>query len=41
MLISHRGNGHTIYAQGDSCVDDAVNQYLITLTPPTNGLVCG
>jgi pimeloyl-ACP methyl ester carboxylesterase len=41
VLVTHRGNGHTIYAQGDACVDDAVNQYLITLTPPTNGLVCG
>jgi len=41
VLITHRGNGHTIYAQGDACVDDAVNTYLITLKPPPNGLVCG
>lgn len=41
VLITHRGNGHTIYAQGDSCVDGAVNAYLINLTSPKKGLTCG
>jgi pimeloyl-ACP methyl ester carboxylesterase len=40
-LITHRGEGHTIYAQGDSCVDAAVNAYLINLTTPADGLTCG
>ncbi len=29
-LLTHRGEGHTIYGQGDSCVDDTVNRYLVT-----------
>jgi pimeloyl-ACP methyl ester carboxylesterase len=41
ILITHRGNGHTIYAQGDSCVDGAVNAYLLNLTAPKKGLSCG
>ena len=41
VLITHRGNGHTIYAQGDSCVDGAVNAYLIKLTSPQKDLSCG
>lgn len=40
-LIIHRGEGHTIYAQGDSCVDSAVNAYLVNLTVPPAGLTCG
>lgn len=40
-LIIHRGEGHTIYAQGDSCVDAAVNAYLINLTVPDAGKTCG
>jgi pimeloyl-ACP methyl ester carboxylesterase len=40
-LITHRGEGHTIYAQGDSCVDAAVNAYLINLTVPEAGKTCG
>ena len=40
-LIIHRGEGHTIYAQGDSCIDNAVNAYLVNLTQPAKGLTCG
>lgn len=40
-LIIHRGEGHTIYAQGDSCVDQAVNDYLINLQAPAQGKTCG
>jgi pimeloyl-ACP methyl ester carboxylesterase len=32
MLLTHEGSAHTIYAQGDSCVDDKVDQYLVDLT---------
>ena len=41
VLVTHRGEGHTIYAQGDSCIDSAVNAYLIQLTVPEAGLSCG
>ncbi|MEP7214988.1 MAG: alpha/beta hydrolase, partial [Anaerolineaceae bacterium] len=40
-LVTHRGEGHTIYAQGDSCIDAAVNAYLLELTVPKAGLSCG
>jgi len=40
-LIIHRGQGHTVYASGDACVDNAVNAYLINLTVPPVGLTCG
>lgn len=41
VLVTHRGEGHTIYAQGDSCIDKAVNAYLLDLTPPAVGASCG
>jgi pimeloyl-ACP methyl ester carboxylesterase len=41
VLLTHRGNGHTIYAQGDSCVDGAVNAYLLNLTVPPKDKTCG
>ena len=40
-LITHRGYGHTVYDTGDSCIDNAVNDYLINLTVPKQGLTCG
>ncbi len=40
-LITHRGDGHTIYLQGDSCVDQAVNAYILNLTVPEAGKSCG
>ncbi len=40
-LLIHRGEGHTIYAQGDSCVDQAVNAYLLNLQVPDSGKTCG
>ena len=41
VLLTHRGEGHTVYAQGDSCVDKAVNTYLLDLVAPTAGTSCG
>ncbi len=41
VLVTHRGEGHTIYAQGDSCIDAAVNAYLLELKAPQAGLSCG
>ncbi|QXC59802.1 alpha/beta hydrolase [Aquihabitans sp. G128] len=40
VLITNVGEGHTIFAQGKACVDDAVTTYLVDLTPPKAGLKC-
>lgn len=39
-LITNEGEGHTIYAQGKSCVDDAVDAYFLDLELPDDGLTC-
>jgi len=41
VLVTHRGEGHTIYAQGNDCIDDVVNAYLLTLAVPAAGTTCG
>jgi pimeloyl-ACP methyl ester carboxylesterase len=40
VLISYEGEGHTIYAQGVFCVDDAVDDYLIRGIVPTTDPMC-
>lgn len=40
VLLGWNGDGHTAYMEGSSCVDDAVDGYLISLRVPRNGLVC-
>jgi pimeloyl-ACP methyl ester carboxylesterase len=40
-LLTLRGDGHTAYGTGSRCVDDAVDSYLLTGTPPPAGTVCG
>jgi pimeloyl-ACP methyl ester carboxylesterase len=36
-LLTHRGDGHTVYTNGLPCVDDAVNRYLTdAVLPPPN-----
>jgi pimeloyl-ACP methyl ester carboxylesterase len=40
VLISYEGEGHTIYAQGVSCVDDAVDDYLIRGNVPKTDPMC-
>ena len=40
VLISYEGEGHTIYGQGVSCVDDAVDDYLIRGKVPTADPMC-
>ena len=40
MLLTHNGSAHTIYGQGDSCVDNKVNAYLTKGTPITVGTTC-
>jgi TAP-like protein len=40
-LLTYEGWGHTIYSYGVSlCVDNAIDDYLINLTPPRRGLRC-
>jgi pimeloyl-ACP methyl ester carboxylesterase len=41
VLVTYRGNGHTIYAQGNACVDAVVNAYLLKLAIPARGTTCG
>jgi hypothetical protein len=40
VLITNVGEGHTAYAQGDACVDDLVNAYLLDLALPPEGARC-
>jgi pimeloyl-ACP methyl ester carboxylesterase len=40
VLISYEGEGHTIYAQGVTCVDDTVDAYFIDGTVPTEDPNC-
>jgi pimeloyl-ACP methyl ester carboxylesterase len=39
-LLIRDGEGHTSYGSGSSCIDDAVDEYLITLKAPPDGTVC-
>lgn len=41
VLVTHKGEGHTVYAQGDTCVDSTVDSYLINGTVPTSDPMCG
>ena len=40
VLLGWNGDGHTAYMEGSSCVDNAVDGYLISLTVPRNGTIC-
>ncbi len=40
VLVTRVGEGHTGYNKGNSCVDDAVETYLLEGTPPEDGLRC-
>ncbi len=40
VLISYEGEGHTIYAQGVACVDDAVDAYLLRDVVPSADPMC-
>ncbi|GAB3456533.1 alpha/beta hydrolase [Kineococcus endophyticus] len=39
-LLTHDGDGHTAYATGSSCIDDAVDTYLLSGTEPAEGTTC-
>ena len=40
VLVSRDGDGHTGFHQGNQCVDDAVETYLLAGTVPEDGLSC-
>ncbi len=40
VLLTWEGEGHTAYDQGSSCIDDKVDNYLITGVPPAVGTIC-
>ena len=40
FLVTREGDGHTGYNQGNACVDQAVEDYLIEGTVPEQGLTC-
>jgi pimeloyl-ACP methyl ester carboxylesterase len=39
-VLTWDGEGHTSYLEGSSCIDNAVNKYLIDLTLPPEGTTC-
>ena len=40
LLVTYDGDGHTAYGRGSSCVDRAVDDYLLKGTTPARGLRC-
>lgn len=40
VLLTYDGEGHTAYGSSNSCVDDAVDSYLIDGVLPAEGTVC-
>ncbi|MET8158276.1 alpha/beta hydrolase [Sphaerisporangium sp. NPDC005289] len=40
VLLSYDGDGHTAYRTGSSCIDAAVDRYLLSLTTPKTGTLC-
>ncbi|MGH3322042.1 MAG: alpha/beta hydrolase [Streptosporangiaceae bacterium] len=40
VLLTRDGDGHTGYRVGNSCIDHAVDRYLITGNPPPPGKTC-
>jgi pimeloyl-ACP methyl ester carboxylesterase len=40
VLISRDGDGHTGYHEGNDCVDNAVETYLLKGTPPSSDIEC-
>ncbi|WP_221586363.1 alpha/beta hydrolase [Microbacterium sp. G2-8] len=40
VLVAKEGEGHTAYQTGSSCIDDAVEGYLVEGTVPEDGLAC-
>ncbi|POX55724.1 proteinase [Streptomyces sp. Ru71] len=39
-LLTYVGDGHTAYGRGSSCIDSAIDAYLLRGTPPAGGKRC-
>ncbi|MFE7115383.1 alpha/beta hydrolase [Streptomyces sp. NPDC057654] len=39
-LLTYNGDGHTAYGRGSTCIDTAINTYLLKATPPTPHKTC-
>jgi pimeloyl-ACP methyl ester carboxylesterase len=39
-LLTFRGTGHTGYGKGSACVDDTVDEYMVSMTVPAEGTAC-
>ncbi|MEV8476761.1 alpha/beta hydrolase [Streptomyces sp. NPDC051173] len=39
-LLTYDGDGHTAYTRGSKCIDSAINNYLLTNTPPPAAQKC-
>ncbi|MFD9000932.1 alpha/beta hydrolase [Streptomyces sp. NPDC059582] len=39
-LLTYEGDGHTAYGRGSTCIDSAINTYLLRGTPPAEGKRC-
>ncbi|MFJ7237619.1 alpha/beta hydrolase [Streptomyces olivaceus] len=39
-LLTYEGDGHTAYGRGSTCIDSAIDTYLLTGTAPKNGKRC-
>lgn len=40
VLLSRDGDGHTAYMEGNSCIDDAVDRFILAGKPPPDGKLC-
>ena len=40
VLVTRKGEGHTGYRQGNACVDNAVERFLVTGKAPGQDLTC-
>jgi hypothetical protein len=40
VLLGWNGDGHTAYEMGSTCVNTAVDRYLISLATPRSGTIC-
>lgn len=40
VLLTFEGDGHTAYLQGNACITNAVDDYLVTTDPPKDGTTC-
>lgn len=40
VLLTFDGDGHTAYTRGSTCIDNAVDDYLLRSRAPANGKIC-